>query len=136
MDVEENVQIVRTQFFEALDKGDISTALNAMAEEIDWLSPVTRIEREEVPWAVPRHGRDEVAAFFKEFFEKVRPEQMEPLVFIAQSDLVAVEGKNRGIARSTGRTYEHDWMMLFTLHGGKIKRFRHYYDTADVMAAF
>jgi len=49
---------------------------------------------------------------------------------------VVIEGRNRGIARITGRTYEHDWVMIFTLCNGKIVRFRHYYDTADVLVAF
>ncbi len=136
MNEQENVQIVRQQFFEALGKGDLSSVLNAMAEDVDWQSPVTRIERGEVSWAKPRHSRNEVAAFFKELFEKVQPERLEPLVFTAQGDWVVVEGKNRGIAKSTGRTYEHDWVMLFTMHDGKITRFRHYYDTVDVLAAF
>jgi hypothetical protein len=38
--------------------------------------------------------------------------------------------------KSTGRTYEHDWVMVFTLRKGKIVRFRHYYDTADIVVAF
>lgn len=56
--------------------------------------------------------------------------------FTAQGNRVVVEGRNRGTARTTGRTYEHDWVLIFTLDDGKVVRFRHYYDTADVSAAF
>ena len=38
--------------------------------------------------------------------------------------------------RSTGRSYEHDWAMVLTVQDGLIVRARHYYDTADVLAAF
>jgi hypothetical protein len=61
---------------------------------------------------------------------------METLEFTAQGDRVVVEGRNRGSVRSTGCTYEHDWVMVFTVRGGKIVRHRHYYDTADILVAF
>ena len=135
MNEKENVLVVK-QFFEATARGDLPSIQEMMAENLDWQSPVTRVEREEVSWAKPRHGRKEIAAFFKELFEKVQPEKLEPLEFTAQGNRVVVEGRNRGIARTTGRTYEHDWVMIFTMHDDKIVRFRHYYDTADVLAAF
>jgi ketosteroid isomerase-like protein len=110
--------------------------LDTLAEHVDWQSPVTRSKPQEVSWAEPRRSREEVATFFKDMLEKVQPEALEPLEFTTQDDRVAVEGKNRGIARSTGRPYEHDWVMLFTVRDGKIVRFRHYYDTSDVIVAF
>ncbi len=61
---------------------------------------------------------------------------MEALEVIAQGDRVIVEGRNRGTVRSTGRDYEHDWVMVFAVLGGKIVRNWHYYDTADVLVAF
>jgi len=63
-------------------------------------------------------------------------EQAGTLGFTAQDDRVAVEGRNRGTVKSTGRGYEHDWVMVFTLHDNKIIRHRHYYDTADILVAF
>ena len=63
-------------------------------------------------------------------------ELMETLEFTAQGDRVVAEGRNRGCVRSTGRTYEHDWVMVFTVRGGKIVTHRHYYDTADILVAF
>jgi len=135
MSEQENVQVVK-QMFEAFGKGDIMIVLNMLAEDIDWQSPVRRTEPEEISWAKPRHSREEVAEFFKELAEKVQPEPMEVLEYTAQGDRVIVEGKNRGTVKSTGRTYEHDWVMVFTLRNSKIVRYRHYYDTADVLVAF
>lgn len=135
MNEEENMQIVR-QHFIAVGKRDLSAILDTMAEDVDFQSPVTRTEQREISWAKPRHSRENVAAFFNELFEKVQPERFETLAFITQGDQVVVEGKNSGIVKSTGRTYEHDWVMLFTLHEGKIVRFRHYYDPADLVVAF
>jgi steroid delta-isomerase-like uncharacterized protein len=135
MNEQENVQVVR-QMFAAFDQRDLPGALNTLADDVYWQSPVTRGESKEVSWSKPRHSREEVALFFKDLFEKVQPERMETSDFTAQGDRVIVEGKNRGTVRSTGRTYEHDWVMVFTLKEGKIKRLLHYYDTADILAAF
>ncbi|MFQ6050640.1 MAG: nuclear transport factor 2 family protein [Candidatus Hydrothermarchaeota archaeon] len=135
MKEQENVQLVK-KHFAAFEQGNLPAALNMLAEDIDFQSPVTRNPSVEISWARPRHGREEVAAFFKELLDKVQPERMEMMEFTAQGDRVIVEGRNRGTVKSTGRAYEHDWVMVFTLSRGKIVRFRHYYDTADILVAF
>lgn len=53
----------------------------------------------------------------------------------AAGDRVVTEGRNRNTARATGRAYEHEWVMVFTIRDGKIARFRHYYDPADITHA-
>jgi steroid delta-isomerase-like uncharacterized protein len=135
MSEKENVKLVK-QMFEAFGRRDIPAVLNTLAQDVEWQSPVTRTQPDEISWSKPRHGREEVAAFFKDLGEKVQPDKMEPLEFTAQADRVVVEGKNRGIVRSNGKAYEHDWVMVFTLRQGKIASMRHYYDTTDIRVAF
>jgi len=135
MNEQENMQLVQ-RMFAAFGQGDLPAVLSMVAEDVDWQSPVRRTEPGEISWAKPRHSREEVALYFKELVEKVQPEKMEAFEFTAQGNRVVVEGMNRGIVKSTGRTYEHDWVMVFTVVGGKIVRHRHYYDTADILVAF
>lgn len=135
MSERENVEAVQ-RHFAAFGRGDLQAALDMLAEDVDLQSPVTRTEHKEISWARPQHGREQAAQFFKELLGKVQPESLELLAFTAQGDRVVVEGRNRGRVRSTGRTYEHDWVMVFILRGGKIVRIRQYYDTADIVAAF
>jgi len=132
---QENLKVVRAMFA-AFDEGNIQAGLNIYSENVDFQSPVTRTNPPEITWAKPRHSRGEVADYFKELFEKVQPERLETIWFTAQDDRVVVEGKNRGTVKSTGRSYEHDWVMIFTVQDGEIVRFRHYYDTADIVTAF
>ena len=132
---EKSLQVVQ-QHFAAFGQGNIQGALETFAESVDFQSPVTRTAPAEISWARQRHSREEVAAFFKELSEKMQIERMETLGFTAQDDRVVVEGRNRGTVKSTGCIYEHDWVMLFTVREGKIVRARHYYDTADIVAAF
>lgn len=135
MSEEENVEAVK-RLFAAIERGDLASALEMLTEDVDWRSPVTRIGHADISWACPRHGRGQVAQFFRELGEKVRPEPFALLGFTAQGDRVIVEGSNKGRVNSTDRTYEHDWVMVFTLQKGKIARCWHYYDTADVAEAF
>jgi ketosteroid isomerase-like protein len=131
---EENVKLIQ-QMFAAFGRGDIPTVLGLVAEDSDWQSPVTRAVSAEIPWARLRQGRNEVADFFRELNEQIQIERMEPWTYTAQGDRVVVEGTNRGTVRATVRSYQHDWVMVFTLRQGKIARMRHYYDTADLLAA-
>ena len=132
---EQNIEVVK-RLFEAFSKGDIQGALNTFAENVDFQSPVTRHAEPQISWAKPRHSRGEVAAFFKEMAEKMQVRSMEAIDFISQGDRVVVEGKNTGIVKTTGRSYEHDWVMVFTIGDGEITKHRHYYDTADILFAF
>ncbi len=132
---QENVQIVQ-QMFAGFDQRNLPAVLDTLAEDVYWQSPVTRAVSREILWTRPRHGREQVATFFKELFEAVQPERLEALQFTAQDDRVIVEGKNRGTVNSTGKNYEHDWVMVLTVRDGKITKLKHYYDTADILAAF
>jgi ketosteroid isomerase-like protein len=135
MNEQENVQVVQ-KLFAAFGQANVPAGLDILAEDVDWQSPVRRSPPGEISWAKPRHGRAEVARFLTELSERMQIERMETLEFTAQGDRVIVEGRNRGNVRSTGRTYEHDWVMVFTLRGGKIVKHRHYYDTGDILVAF
>ena len=131
----DNIQLIK-EHFAAFGRGDIQSALSIVDDNVDWQSPVTRTHPEEITWAAPRHSREEVMQFFKELADKVQPGKFEIIGFIVQGDKVVVEGSNAGVIKSTGSSYEHDWVMVFTLRDGKIIKHRHYYDTADVGAAF
>lgn len=136
MQIGDNVRLVET-LFDAFGRGDIPVVLEMLAPDVEWQSPVTRItDRENISWAEPRRSRDEVARFFKEMGAKTKPRPFNVRGYMAQGDKVVVEGSNAGTVPVTGRGYEHDWVMVFTVSGGLITGCRHYYDSADLEAAF
>ena len=132
---QENVERVKLMF-ETVEQGNIPAALNMFAEDIYWQSPVTRTGSKELSWFKPRHSREDIAEFFKELRNKVITEKFEFIDFIAQGNKVVVEGKNRGTIISTGKVYEHDWVMVFELRDKKIIKYQHYYDTNDLVKYF
>jgi ketosteroid isomerase-like protein len=133
-DEQKNIALVKEQFA-AVARGDLEFLLGTLAEDVEWWSPVTRCPAPEMPWATPRRGRQQVAGFFREMAEHVLPAAMEPLAWTAEGDRVVVEGRNRGIVRATGLPYEHDWVIIYSFVAGKVTRFAHYYDTADLLRA-
>ena len=136
MGTKENIEQVK-KLFKSFGQGDIPSVLKMLSDDIEWQSPVTGIiDRETISWATPRKGRDQVAQFFKELGEKMRPEPFQIHRYTAQDDTVVVEGSNKGHVVSTGGFYEHDWVMIFTVSRGKILSCHHFYDTADLEIGF
>ena len=110
----ETTDVVR-KFYDTLEQGDLPRVIELVEEEVDWQSPVTRTHQPEIPWSSVRHNRQEVAAFFRELGQRVKPEGFELFETTAQD--------------------EREWVMVFSIRHQKIVRFRHYYDTADLAAA-
>jgi ketosteroid isomerase-like protein len=135
MNEERNVTVVK-ETFEAFGRGDLPAVMEFVAEEAEYRSPVTRTTDTILTWARPCRGRQEVMQLFVEMGEKVAPEPFVVTNIIAQGDQVAVEGRNKGRVRSTGKRFEHDWAMIFSFKDGKIIRCYHYYDSADILSAF
>ena len=131
---EKNIQTLKSMF-ETCKKGDYEASLNYVADDCDWWSPVTNTKSDAIPWSTPRHGRGEVSSLFKEVFAKIKPIEIKPAHYTAQNDYVIVEGSSRGMAIATGCEFSINWVMVCTLWNGKIKRFRNYYDTADLSKA-
>jgi ketosteroid isomerase-like protein len=135
MSEQDNVQVIQA-LLAAFGRGDIAAALSMVAEEVDWQSPATGTPNALLPWSAIRRSRAEVGQFFADMTAYAEPQAFEICAVTAQGDRVVLEGRNAGRARSTGRSYAHDWVMVFTVRDGLIVRHRHYYDTADVLAAF
>lgn len=133
MSVEGNVKMIE-QLFDAFSQGDVESILAALAEDVDWQGPVSE-HAGSLPWAGHRRGREQVAEYFREFAASSEWHPMKDATFTAAGDRVVVEGRNQNRARATGRPYEHQWVMVFTIRAGQIARFRHYYDPADITNA-
>ena len=131
MKEQENAQKAQA-LYAAFGRGDIQTLLSGLTPDVDW----TLAGPAEIPLAGQRRGRDQVAAFFKGVGEMIEFQQFEPQEFIAQGDKVVVIGHERGRVKATGCAFDEDWVPVFTLREGKVTKFREYYDTAAVLAAF
>jgi ketosteroid isomerase-like protein len=131
MSEQSNVQLVQ-EAYAAFGRGDIGGVLQTLSENIDWFIPGPA---DVVPFVGRRRGPREVATFFAALASTQTAERFEPLEFIASGNRVVVLGTQRWHVLSTGRTYEDDWVHLFTIESGKITTFAEYHDTAAEAAA-
>jgi ketosteroid isomerase-like protein len=129
---EANVRIVQ-EGYAAFGRGDISALLNLQTDDVEWVIPGPT---DRLPFAGTFQGREEVGRFLALLGQSVEHEQFEPRDFVAGGDGVVVLGAERGRARSTGRSYETEWVMVFVVREGKIARMRVYQDTAALVDAF
>jgi ketosteroid isomerase-like protein len=132
MNEDTNIQTVQ-QLYNAFGQGNIDMILNALAEDVEWHQPGPT---DVLPWAGTRHGRVQVAQFFTAIGETLEFLQFEPREFLAHENTAVVFGYERALAKPTNRTFESEWVMVFTLRAGQVVRLRAYHDTAAMVIAF
>jgi ketosteroid isomerase-like protein len=130
MSERENVKLVQDAYA-AFGRGDIPAIIESLADDVDWQfkGPAS------VPWAGHWRKRQDVPEFFKRIAEAVDVESFEPGEYVAQGDSVVALGRFAGKAKPTGRRFEIEWAMAWTVRGGKVTRYRQYTDTATIAEA-
>jgi len=129
----QNTKIVQDGYA-AFARGDIQTLLSLFDDGIRWHA--VKGGSKDVPQAGERVGKAAVAEFFALLPEVQTFEQFEPRQFIAQRDKVVALGRYRGTSKATGRSYESDFAMVFTVQNGKITAFEEYTDSAAINATY
>lgn len=129
--MEDNIRIVQ-DCYKKFGEGDVTGILANCSESIDWQTP----EIENAPFGGRRNGLDAVGKFFAQLDASEEVTKFEPQEFIAQGDRVVVRGTYAATVRETGRSYETDWVHLFTLRDGKIMSFHEFFDNALASRAF
>lgn len=128
-----NTQVVQDAYA-AFGRGDIPALLGNMSDDIHWRAVIGAAKH--VPFSGERRGKAQVAEFFKRVAESEDFEQFEPREFVAQGDTVVAVGHYRAKAKKSGKVFDSDFAMVFTLRGGKVVAFREFTDSAALNAAF
>jgi ketosteroid isomerase-like protein len=129
--MEDNIRIVQDAY-NKFGQGDVAGILANCAEDISWETP----EIENATFGGKRRGHAEVGEFFAGMNAAEETTKFEPTEFIAQGDRVVVLGKYGATARETGRSYETDWVHVFTVKDGKVTSFQEFFDNALASRAF
>ena len=122
-----NTQIVK-QADDAFARGDINTILNLLDDGVEWEAVIGG--EGVVPTAGMRRGRAAGGEFFQTLNQSVAFESFEPRQFVAQDDLAVVLGHYRGRGKHNGVAWETDWVMIFTVRGERIVKFREFTNSA------
>ena len=130
MSTEESLRVVK-DCYAAFGRGDIQGLLGMLSDDVEW-----HIPGEGLPLAGTYRGRDGVGQFFQKLSQDSDILAFEPREFVAQDEQVAVIGWERVKVKATNRTVEANWVMVFTVRGGKIARFREFADTQAFASAY
>jgi ketosteroid isomerase-like protein len=131
MNEETNTVIVQNAYARFGEK-DIPGLLSFCDPNIEWEVP----EIENAPFAGTRKGVEAVGNFFTQLSESEDITRFEPLEFVAQNDKVVVLGESEATVRSTGKSYQTDWVHVFHVSNGKIIGFQEFFDNAAATKAF
>lgn len=132
MSASENVKIV-TALFDAFGHGNMDAILALLADGIVWKSPFPRAI---VPHGGTREGKAEVQTFFETLVGTTELTRFEPQEFIASENAVVVLGIDGGTVRSTGRSSEGRFAMVFHIRDSKITEFEEFADTYSVVRSW
>ena len=133
MNEAQNTNVVQDAYA-AFGRRDIETLLGYVDENVRWQGVMGTAAY--VPFSGERTGKAQVAEFFRQVAAAVDFQQFEPREFVAQGDKVVAIGHYRAITKQTGKSFESDFAMVFTLRDGKVTRFQEFTDSAGINATF
>jgi hypothetical protein len=129
--ISKNIMAVQT-VYAAFGRRDIPAIITMLSPDVEWGEPDNPFN----PAGGTRHGH----AGFLEWLNIGRDAEdilaLEPQKFLCDQDSVAVIGYTKCLAKPTGKTYETDFVHLFTLKDGQIVRFKEFFDTYIAGEAF
>ena len=131
MDAQDNKRLV-LEGYRLFQGGDIPGMLAYAHDDAEWIGP----DAEAVPFAGSFHGKAEVGRFFSELITAMQPTRFVIKDVIAENDKVVVLGEAMWMVRSTGRSYDSQWVHVFTMRDDKFIRVDSLYDTASAERAF
>ena len=126
------------KLYQAFGRGDVATILDHHSEDVDWAVAVApKNGAELVPYYEHFRGKTNTTKFFSGFAGETNITVFEPRAFFESGQRVAVWTFVDVTVKRTGKRYTHEQMHLWDFDGaGKVIRYRHFEDTAAVIACF
>ncbi len=125
-----NIETVRA-IYSAFGRGDVAGVLERLDETIVWITPGSKA----APMAGRRRGIEEVREFFERLAERMTFTVFAAREFLAQGNRVIALVHYEGRDNVTGRSFEAESAMLWTIGNGKAIRFQEYTDTEALVEA-
>jgi ketosteroid isomerase-like protein len=112
--------------------GDVPKILSVMSPDIDWIQYCPQ----PIPFGGHYHGHDGLIQFFTKVGQNCEVEQYDTREFQMAADVIIVEGWQRVKARPTGKSWETNFVHIYTLENDMVVKVREYYNTAPMVQAF
>jgi uncharacterized protein len=125
------------RIYDSFSKGDIPAIISELADDVQWEQWTDNTaQKKGVPWLQPRKGKEGAVEFFKMISTALRVTDFQVLSVFGNGNQVAGEIIVAANNIETGRGFRDEEVHLWTFNEeGKVKRLRHYTDTAKHIAA-
>ena len=126
-----NIQVVK-QGFDKFFAKDVPGFVELMSEDVQWdhRGPAG------LPFNRMYEGKAGVTEWFQTLGEVSEPLAFEPQEFFGDGDRVVVIGFFRWRVKSTGKEWESNWAMAFTVRNGRITHWKPIFDMGAEAAAY
>jgi ketosteroid isomerase-like protein len=133
----QSTEQVVARWFDALRRGDGPAALDCLADDIVWENNPPLPEFDGViPWLGIFRSRDEVIESFRVWGNLSQVEQFELLdTFIKDDEALGIVHEV-ALIKPTQLRYDIEFIQRIQVAGGKIVRWKSYWDTTRGLAAF
>ncbi|HYD67436.1 nuclear transport factor 2 family protein [Azospirillum sp.] len=110
---------------------DVEGLLKLLDDDVEWQEPDTGGR---LPWSGYYRGKSGVLIWLQAL-GAVDDLKIEPREFLADGDRVVVLARETGRMRATGRAFDSDLALVFTVAGGRITAMRVFANTAAQVEA-
>lgn len=119
-------------FYGRMARHDFKSALELFSDdaELEFFGPSV------IPLSGAFRGREAVQRFFSTVGSTVATESFQPVEFIDGGNQVVVIGRERSTVLTTNRTFDVEWVQVWTVRGERISRLRNFFDTGSMALAF
>lgn len=121
------------RFFTAIAGGDVDAALMLLADDVTWFVPG---DRSLVPWVGQWRGKDEMRVFFGIIATVAEPRAFALRKLLADEGDVVVLGRFAYYYPGSGRLYDDEFAMHFTVTDGRISSYRIHEDSFALANAY
>ena len=125
------VEIIQHAFAD-FASGKINKIIDNCTNDVLWILP----KNPGVPITGTFEGKDELLNFFELLAENVDYSNFEPKEYFSDKEVVIALGHQSGKVKKTGKTFDHDWCMVFRLRAAKIYHYYGFVDTRDQAESF
>lgn len=128
---------IATEWFSALDRGDIDGAMGLLAPDVEWVNlPKVPGVSDIIPWLGTCHGVEEVLASFRARDAVTEVQLFEPGKLVVQGDQAFGTVHDISQIKSTGAQFDIEFATWMQIENGKIAKWKSYCDPSPIIAAF
>ena len=124
---------VVTQFFDAIEQGDVDAVIKLMSPDVLWDVPG---DPAQVPWAGQRQGPDAVRQFYGTLLDAASREDFGIEALLGFGDRVLAPGHFAYRFPATGGAYQGRFVIEFTVRHGLITRYTMHEDSYGLAEAY